>query len=57
MVAGFFPAQMSNWRFFLLGYIFIQHDSVEMVTRKILFLLIIFLFLAYFCLYLLIDRT
>ena len=34
MVAGFFPAQMSNWRFFLLGYIFIQHDSAEVVTRK-----------------------
>jgi hypothetical protein len=32
--SGFFTAQMSNWRFFLLGYIFIQHDSAEVVKRK-----------------------
>ena len=47
--SGFFPAQMSN----CLGFywdIFIQHDSTEVVTCKILFLLIIFLFLAYICL-------
>jgi hypothetical protein len=32
--SGFFTAQMSNWRFFLLGYIFIQHESAEVVKRK-----------------------
>jgi hypothetical protein len=48
LVAGFPPPRSSEYLAgFFLGYIVIQHDSVEVITHKILSLLIIFPFLAY----------
>ena len=49
LVAGFSPLKCVIGGF-LLGHIFIQHDSAEVVTRKQFFVFINFLFLTYICL-------
>jgi len=61
LVAGFFPLKWVIGGLFIGIYLYFhsarQRRSGHMQNFKFYFLFIIFLFLAYICLYLLIDRT